>query len=72
VKWNKSFCATKYVVRYRLANATTWKTISLGDVSQAKISGLLRARSYRLAVAAVGVDGVQSAFAPSILLKTLG
>ncbi len=70
VGWTKSFCATKYVVRYRLANATAWKNVTVGDVSEARIANLLKARSYRFAVAAVAPNGVQSAFTASILIKT--
>ena len=70
IKWTKSFCATRYAVRYRLANATAWKTVSVGNVSRVRINKLLRARSYRMAVAAVGPDGGRSAFTSSILLKT--
>ena len=72
VNWTKAFCATKYVVRYRLANATELTNVVVGDVSTHLISGLLRARSYRVWVAAIGADGVQSAFTPSILIKTAG
>lgn len=70
IKWTESFCAIKYAVRYRLANATAWKTVNVGNVSRVRINNLLRARSYRFAVAAVGPDGLRSAFTSSILLKT--
>ncbi len=70
VNWTKAFCATKYVVSYRLANATVRKNVVVGDVSTHLLTGLLRARSYRIWVAAISADGVQSAFTPSILVKT--
>lgn len=70
VTWTKAFCATKYVVSYRLANATAKTNVVVGDVSTYVLTGLLRARSYRIWVASIGADGVQSAFAPSILVKT--
>lgn len=70
VKWTKAFCAASYVVRYRLANATEYKNVAVGDVSAYTLTGLLRGRSYRITVKSVGPDGVQSASAPSILVKT--
>lgn len=70
VNWTKAFCATKYVVSYRLANATVKTNVVVGDVSTHLLTGLLRARSYRIWVAAISADGVQSAFTPSILVKT--
>lgn len=72
VKWTKAFCATKYVVTYRLANAdaSTAKSITVGNVSTLTITGLLRARSYRLTVASIDAAGVRSAPTPSILVKT--
>ncbi|MDR7085461.1 hypothetical protein J2X11_000300 [Aeromicrobium panaciterrae] len=70
VNWTKAFCATKYVVSYRLANATEKTNVVVGDVSTYLLTGLLRARSYRIWVAAISADGVQSAFTPSILVKT--
>jgi hypothetical protein len=53
-----------------LANATELTNVVVGDVSTHLITGLLRARSYRVWVAAIGADGGQSAFTPSILIKT--
>ena len=72
INWTKAFCATKYVVSYRLANAPveSAKSIVVGDVSTYVLTGLLRARSYRVTVASIDAAGVQSAPSPSILVKT--
>lgn len=70
IKWTKAFCAASYIVRYRLANATEYQNVAVGDVSTYTFTGLLRGRSYRITIKSVGPDGVQSASAPSILVKT--
>ncbi len=70
VNWTKAFCAASYIVRYRLANATEYKNVAVGDVSTYTLKSLLRGRSYRITIKSVGPDGVQSASAPSILVKT--
>ena len=69
IAWNKYPGAVKYKVKYYpTGNSAADKSISLGNVSTASITGLLRGTSYTVRVAGVSASGVQG---PYSALKNL-
>lgn len=70
VNWTKASCASKYAVSYRLTSATKTKTVVVGDVSTYVLTGLAKARSYRITVASISPEGITSTDSPAIVVKT--
>lgn len=70
VNWTKASCASKYAVSYRLTSATNTKTVVVGDVSTYVLTGLAKARSYRITVASISPEGITSTDSPAIVVKT--
>ena len=70
VAWTKKSGSAKYKVRYTPEGAATYKYLTVGNVSSANITGLLRGKSYGIKVAAIASNGTQSPYSSALIAST--
>lgn len=69
LNWTANPSATAYILRYKIANATTW-THASSTINSAILSGLSPCNQYDIQVASVCAIGDTSNFTPSFLVNT--
>lgn len=68
--WTKKSGSAKYKIRYTPEGATTYKYLTVGNVSSANITGLSRGKSYVVKVAAIASNGTTSPYSPPMIAST--
>ncbi len=67
IAWTKKPGATKYKVNYVLSTGGTAKTLTVGDVDTASITGLTRGKAYNVKVLAIESNATESPYSTPIL-----
>ncbi len=68
--WTKKSGSAQYKIRYALDGTTTYKYLTVGDVSSANITGLSRGKSYDFKVAAIASNGTRSPYSSTFTAST--
>ncbi len=71
VEWTKKAGSAKYKIRYTPSGTTTYKYLTVGNVSSGTITGLTRGNSYNIKVAAISSSGTVSPYSdPALTAST--